>query len=158
VITSRIETPLQGSHRDAQESVRDGWYIDLDTTISCDLRSHRPGNSKGSGIFMLTAGNAPAERIEIVQNGDAETGFPVEWRISTKSEFTRPDGTKRATTSEDKMKIIEFVEGPLDPALFEVPAGFKKVARIDANEPGEEQSMLIVAWRQIMDRVENLLH
>ena len=127
VVTTRKETPLEGSHSGAQESVTDGWYIDLDTRISCDLKW--PANKKG--FARLTIGNAAPERIEFVQTGDAETGFPVEWKATSKSEFALPDGTKSKTTSKNDMRIVEFVEGPPDPALFEVPAGFKKVALID---------------------------
>jgi len=154
IVTTRKETPLEGSHSGAQESVTDGWYIDLDTGISCDLKW--PANKKG--FARLTAGNAPPERIEFVQKGDAETGFPMEWKMASKSEFALPDGTKRKTTSRNSMRIVEFVEGPLDPALFEVPAGFKKVARIDSNQPGELQSVLKVAWQQFVARVEDFFN
>lgn len=35
VITTRRQIPLEGSKSDAQEMVKDGWYIDLDPSISC---------------------------------------------------------------------------------------------------------------------------
>jgi hypothetical protein len=158
VITSRKERPLEGSHREAQESVKDGWYIDLDTRIVCDRGWPENKTANKKTIAYLTSGDAPPERIESFKKGETETGFPVEWIISSKSEFARSDGTKQWRTSRDRMKVTDFVEGPLDPALFEVPAGFRKVATIDSNESGEEQSMFMVAWRQFVDKVEDLLH
>jgi hypothetical protein len=158
VITTRKETPLEGAHREADESVTDGWYIDLDTRIACDRRWPEAKHEGQKAIAYLTTGDAPPERIEAAQKGEPERGFPVEWRISSKSEFTLSDGTKRTRTSKEKMQIVEFMEGPLDPALFEVPAGFKKVARIDSNEPGEEQSVLRTAWQRLADQVDDLLH
>lgn len=154
VVTTRKETPLEGSHSQAQESVTDGWYIDLDTAISCDLKW--PVNKKG--FARLTAGNAPQERIEFVQKGDTETGFPVEWKITSESQYTLPDGTRKETTSKNTMKVIEFVEGPLDPALFEVPAGFRKVEGIDTYQPVDEFSAIKAAWRHLVDRVEDFFN
>ncbi len=154
VVTTRKETPLEGSHSGAQESVTDGWYIDLDTRISCDLRWH--ANKKG--FARLTTGNAAPERIEFVQTGDAEMGFPTEWKATSKSEFTLPDGTKKETTSKNDMRIVEFVEGPLDPAFFEVPAGFKKVAQIDSNRPGDGLSAIKIAWQQLVAKVEDFFN
>jgi hypothetical protein len=38
VITTRKQTPLDGSTSQPSQSVTDGWYIDLDRSISCDLK------------------------------------------------------------------------------------------------------------------------
>ncbi len=156
IVTTRKETPLEGSRFEAQESVTDGWYIDLDTAISCDLQLRSPRNKQM--FARLTAANAPQERIEAVQKGDAETGFAVEWKVTAKSEFALPDGTKRETTSRNSLRIMEFAEGPLDPALFEVPAGFRKVARIDSNQPKDELSAVKSAWQRLVVRVEDFFN
>jgi hypothetical protein len=154
VVTTTKETPLEDSHSEARESVTEGWYIDLDTRISCDLRW--PANKK---VFArITSGNAPPERVEFVQSGDAETGFPVEWKMTSKSEFAVPGGAKRETTSKNSMSVVEFVEGPLDPGLFEVPAGFKKVARINSNQPRDELSAIKIAWQQLVAKVEDFFN
>ncbi len=42
VITTRKEIPLEGSHRQAQESTRDGWYIDLEPELYPRLYPFRP--------------------------------------------------------------------------------------------------------------------
>jgi hypothetical protein len=55
VITTTKETPLHESHSEARESVTDGWYIDLDTRISCDLR----WSANKNGFAHITFGNAP---------------------------------------------------------------------------------------------------
>jgi hypothetical protein len=110
------------------------------------------------GFARLTARNAAPERIEFVQTGDAETGFPVEWKVTSKSDFTLPDGAKKQTTSKNDMRIVEFVEGPLDPALFEVPAGFRKVAQIDTNQPGDGLSAIKIAWQQLVAKVEDFFN
>jgi hypothetical protein len=154
VITTTKETPLEESHSEARESVTDGWYIDLDTRISCDLRWSRNKN----GFARITSGNAPLERIEFLQSGDAETGLPVESKVTSKSGLALPDGTKREITSKISMSIVEFVEGPLDPGLFEVPAGFKKVARINSNQPEYGLSAIRIAWQQLVAKVEDFFN
>jgi hypothetical protein len=154
VVSATKEMPLEDSHSEERESVTDGWYIDLDTRISCDPRW--PLNKKG--FARLTSGNAPLERIEFLQSGDAETGFPVESKVTSKSGFALPDGTRKETTSKISMRIVEFVEGPLDPGLFEVPTGFKKVARINSNQPGDGLSAIKIAWQQLVARVEDFLN
>src|SRR5260370_14796431 len=40
VITTTKQIRLEGSHTQAQETVRDGWYIDVDRRISCDPKGH----------------------------------------------------------------------------------------------------------------------
>src|SRR5258708_31317383 len=51
VITTTKQTPLEGSHTQAQETVRDGWYIDVDRRISCDPKSA----GSGSGFMAIGA-------------------------------------------------------------------------------------------------------
>ena len=41
VIITRKQIPLEGSHSEPQETVTDGWYIDLDPQVSCDRRLSR---------------------------------------------------------------------------------------------------------------------
>jgi hypothetical protein len=130
VITTWKQTPLAGSHAGPQELVTDGWYIDLDTSITCDLKW--PGG-KGSHAHLRSG---PAlEKYEFIDKGNAETGLAVERKISSRSTFTAPDGTKTETAYTSELKIIELTEGTLDPTLFEIPPGFRKVEDINRNPP-----------------------
>jgi hypothetical protein len=154
VVTTAKETPLEDSHSEARESVTDAWYIDLDTRISCDLR----WSANKNGMGHLTSRHAPPERIEIVRSGNAETGFQVESKVTSKGEFALPDGTKRETISQTTVRIVEFVEGPLDSGLFDVPAGFKKVASINSSQPEERLSAIKLAWQQLVAKVEDFFN
>jgi len=156
IITTRKETPLAGSHRYAQNTVTDGWYIDLETEISCEpwWRSSK----KQKGIAYLRAGNDPLERVEVVQKGNAEHGFAVDLRVMDTSLFVLKDGTTKVNTSKSKIKVIDFVEGPLDPGTFEVPAGFTKVEHINWNQPEEERSAWSTGWEQFVLTVKDLFN
>jgi len=155
VVIFRKETPLAGSHRYAQETVTRGWYIDLDVETSCEpwwrLRSNR------KGFAYLTAGNAP-ERVEFVQKGMAETGFAVDTKTVEKSSFSLRDGSTQVTTSKSRFEVVDFMEGPLGADVFEAPPGFKKVERINWNQPGGERSALSVGWQQFVLTIEDFFN
>jgi hypothetical protein len=130
VITTWKQTPLAGSHAESQETVTDGWYIDLDTSITCDVRW------PGGRVSVAHVRSGPAlEKYQFVDNGNAETGFAVERKIRSRSTLTTSDEAKTEIAYTSELKITEFTEGRLDPALFEIPLGFRKVADINRNPP-----------------------
>jgi hypothetical protein len=142
VITTRRQIPLEGSASNAQEMVTDGWYIDLDTSISCDPKrlSGKPAHA------FLTVGNAPIEKIEFVDKGEPESGFAIEWKITTKEAIALSDGPKKDRTFVHEMCVTQLVEGPLDPALFTIPIGFRQVEHIDRNPPTDLPNQWSMAW------------
>ncbi len=131
VITTTTQTPLAGSHSSPQESVSDGWYIDFDPQLSCD-----PKRAKGThGVIWSSVsvgnGREPMEKPEFVTIGNRETGFAVDLTQTSKSPSNLPDGT----VTRFETRLTQFEEGPLDPALFEIPPGFKHVESIERNPP-----------------------
>jgi hypothetical protein len=71
------------------------------------------------------------EKPEFVTVGEPETGLALYSLTTSKSASTLPD----AYTSKSETHVTQFEEGPLDPALFEIPPGFKLVDRIERNPP-----------------------
>jgi len=126
VIVTTKYVPLDGSKAIAQESANDGWYIDLDTTLSCD-----PKYAPGARGHLFAA--APSEKVEFVDKGDAKLGFLVSSVSSSSSSATdmQPPPQQARPTSE--IQVIQLQHGPLDPALFEIPPGFKLVDDINPN-------------------------
>ena len=153
VITTVKQIPLEGSKSHAQETVRDAWYIDLDTNISCGWK--RPSGKPAHVHAFLTAGNAPIERREFVDNGEPDTGFAVAWKVTTKEPMTLSDGTKEDRTSVQEMRVTQLVEGPLDPGLFTVPTGFRQVKQIDSEWLPNQWS---VAWDRFKASLARLFH
>lgn len=163
VITTRKQIPLEGSHSQPQESVTDGWYfdskdIDLNQRLSCDrwLSKGKPGHA----YSWVTMGNAtqPRERPEFVRIGEPETGFALHAIITSTNTFTLPDGTQKQADSKFETKVTEFEEGPLDPALFEIPPGFKQVAHIERNPPASAFDQPKNLWQRLMDSVARLFN
>ncbi len=141
VLTTRKQIPLEGSHSEPQESLTDAWYIDakpgdsndidLKQRLSCD----RPWPKGGKSHAYLHAGgrNQPIDKAEFVAVGEPETGFALDSVTTTKSTYVLPDGTRKQSDVKNEMRVTQLEGGRLDPALFEIPAGFKHVERIERN-------------------------
>lgn len=151
VITTRKQIPLEGSRSKAQETVTDGWYIDLDTRVSCDYKSP----SGKTGHIFLAAANEPIEKMEFVDKGPQESGFAIESKITTKD--TIADGTKQGRPFVSRMEVIELAEGPLDPELFAVPPGFRQVEHIERNPAPSLQDRWNLAWYRFKASLSGLL-
>ena len=131
VITTTKQSPLAGSHFQLLEFITDGWYIDVETRLSCE-----PWAGSGIGLHdrrILPMG--PLEKYDLVEKGVPESGLAVEWRDTYHGIRTEPDGTRKEFSFSRETKITQFVEGALDPALFEVPSSYRKVQTIDRNPP-----------------------
>jgi hypothetical protein len=96
VVTTLRQTPLEGSKSEAQETVTDGWYIDLDNRISCDWKWREGKGGHAYVRVRLMNDNAPAEMPKFVDVGvgKPETGFAVESKTTSRSTYALPDGTK----------------------------------------------------------------
>lgn len=151
VITTRKQTPLEGSHSEPQESVTDGWYIDsksagskdgdskeidLNQQLSCDRKWPTPKKGHAYSYAILANGSQPREKPEFVTIGEPETGFAVQTAMTSKNTYTQQDGTRKQSASKFEMHVVELEDGPLDPSLFEIPPGFKQVDHIEHNAAG----------------------
>jgi hypothetical protein len=136
VITTRRQTPLQGSHSEPQESVTDAWYIDfksidLNQRLSCDRKRPEGRQAHTYGYLHVANGKQPMEKPEFVAIGEPETGFALHSLMTSKNTYTLPDGTRKQSDSKFETQVTQLEEGPLDPALFEIPPGFKHVEHIE---------------------------
>jgi hypothetical protein len=126
VIITTKQTPLEGSHAEAGETVSDGWYIDFERRLACE-----PRRDGANGWLGASGGRREVqpEKPEFVNTGPRESGFPVRVKRTSPATKTWPDGRTESFQSRVESEVTQFEEGPLDPALFEVPADFKKVER-----------------------------
>jgi hypothetical protein len=96
------------------------------------------------------------ERVEFVDIGEPETGFALLSTMTSKMAHQLPDGTEKQPDMKSVANVTEMKEGPLDPALFEVPAGFKQVDQIERNPPVQASAAPKDFWHLILDRVAEL--
>jgi hypothetical protein len=144
VITTRKQTPLEGSQSQPQETVTDGWYIDLDNRISCD-RKWREGAHAYVYARSSTDSRAP-DRPKFVDVGKPEAGFAVALKTTTRGTYAMPDGTKKETITTSEMTVTQLEAGALQAAVFEIPAGFRQVAHIETSPPVDWQTAWVNAW------------
>jgi hypothetical protein len=151
VISTRKETPLEGSHSQPQESTRDGWYIDLDHRISCDPDYMREASTQTFALIAPSrnSGNLIIDRPELVMIGKAETGFALQEVITSDNAYKSADGSIKHAGSKSEMKVTELREGPLDPSLFEVPHGYKRVKELQRDPALNFSNPVSELWEQV---------
>lgn len=127
----------------------DGWFIDAVTSPDCDATERgngRYGHLYASGGFV---GDAP--RVEFKEVGAPERGFPIEVT------FRHSQWPSRSMTS----RVTELTNGPVDPALFEVPEGFYHSNRWDRvlvmRAWGMWNQVQSEVWHQVNTRMQHLL-
>ena len=130
VITTHKVTPLEGSESIPQETIIDGWYIDLDTRISCDPQDQAPREETTYSSVRLVVSSSsevaasfsasPPSLVQMTYVGKPEKGFAILVKRTTHR-------GEEVTTSENE--VTELTTKSLDPSLFEVPANFRRVER-----------------------------
>jgi hypothetical protein len=113
-----------------QRTERDGWYIDFSFGLDCNQGSSYAAN------YPVAPGGCK-DRIQFKQLGTARTGYPL---IETTTMYGA-DGKAMFTSTKE---VVELSREPLDPALFDVPAGYTEtqnsqelyVAPATAETPG----------------------
>jgi len=106
-VTIRVE-PSPGASTRASVEETDGWYVDL-PGFGCQDRA-------SSGFARLGSGNR-RDRLQIKWLGKAPRGYPIE-EISV---ITESGNQKTA-----KVELLEISEAPLNPSLFDLPAGYRR--------------------------------
>ena len=146
-VTTRRIIPLAGAKRGADSTMTDGWYIDLNTHISCEpsWRSARSGHAFLTCHQQGEEGDVPTFK----DVGEPERGFVVASKGISSSTITSPDGSTRQHVSMWDTEVTELSTAAIDPALFEIPSGFRLVERIrqDPVPP------LVIRLKQVYERL-----
>lgn len=131
IITRERRIAGPGACSRGSESETDGWYID--PSVMPEWRRPRKGGTGVVVASVMVAGNDNClnkmDKINVHLAG-VEPGFPVKVSTTLKSELPRGDGSARPLVSMWGSEVVELKEGPLDSALFEVPADFRRVEQL----------------------------
>lgn len=127
--TKQASSPELGI--EPSETVEDTWYLDIPDPRTCGPRSHRGSGFVGAGVGF--GGHAPAAlekiRPEFKHSGPDPQGLMLSSKSTNKAIQILQTGERQEQEFTTSTEIVEMSEEPVDPALFEVPAGFKKVSQ-----------------------------
>jgi len=130
--------PSPGASTPASIDETDGWYIDL-PGLGCQEQA-----SRGLGIGMIGSGNRQ-DRLQIKWLGTASRGYPIE-ETSIRTEA----GSKTIS----KVELLEISEAPLNPSLFDLPAGYRRALQTgnggaDLTKPDTISNRAQYYWSEI---------
>jgi hypothetical protein len=110
-------------------SEKDGWYFDEDVLPEA-VRSKRGMLAAVVFRFASIDNQSCSDKIETHRTGPP-IGFPLkETTLWMTDNGQTGDSYKQIANFSTATEVLEFVEAPLDPTLFQVPPHFKKVREI----------------------------
>lgn len=131
-ITTTKMMPSAELEEQPSERVVDAWYLDIPDVMTCEADSQRPtgliSGRVGNGLIG-DAREIRKVRPEFRYSGPDPRGMVLSQKMSMRSIHVFATGEKQNTELANFSEIVEMSEVPPDPALFEVPAGFKKVEK-----------------------------
>lgn len=131
------------------ETEIDGWYIDYDV-VPVSLRP-KPGQSAHLVFHSGRMGSSHcSDKIEVHRTGPP-LGFPLKATTTGLGEDSQPGNTAYSSTTE----VVEFSEAPLEPALFKVPADFKRVKEIV--DP-TQRPLALTYWERFKAELWDIFH
>ena len=159
VVTHERRVASPESCQQNMSSETDGWYIDLDVpSVSCQAAAPNSIGRKGStAVLSMVSSSCSQQKLEVHRTGVTETGFPVKITTTTHSSLVQPDGSQKEFTNTYESEVIELSEAPLDPALFEVPAGFKLVSRLNTQPPIPTMIVVRMWWERLKRSIRDRL-
>lgn len=154
VVTHERRVASPESCQQGMSSETDGWYIDLDVpSSSCHSAPHKSSTS----VSFLTSSSCLQQKLEVHRTGVTEAGFPVKLTTTTHTSLAQPDGSEKEYTNTFESEVTELSDAPLDPALFEVPNGFKLVAKLNTQPPIPTMVAIHMWWERLKRSIRDRL-
>ena len=116
-----MEPSPDACQKTSQRIETDGWYVDLTFGLSCQI--DRP---QVPPMPMADGGGGCRDRINVVQKGKAKLGYPL--LQTTTIAMGGSDGEAARMSSTMTIEVLELSKAALEPALFDIPAGYTEAA------------------------------
>ena len=151
-ITKTKTIPGPGACASADESEVDGWYIDYRVPpASCSgrvLEKKYPRTAKSHSVSFVSQNDC---MDHFTFTGEqVNHGMPVLMKQVTHFRGPGPDGKDRENVVTARIEVTELSRAPVDPKMFEPPADYRRVARLQTNGPPRSISeRLQEMWEQI---------
>ncbi len=148
-VITRRQVPEAGACALPQESVTDGWYIDLDQPQG-DCRTHA---NEPTAQAVLVAADCD-DRFVFEHTGAPLPRFAVEQTTTVQSAVPGAVRKRKSSGQSSTVRVTELSEAPLDTALFELPTGFKHVDKLDTMPSPPLMYRARVAWEGVKRTVK----
>jgi hypothetical protein len=149
VVTHERRVATRESCQPSMSSETDGWYIDLDVpSVSC-YPAPKTTAYKGSTAIAVLGSSSCLQKLEVHRTGVTESGFPVKLTTTTPTSLVQPNSSQKEYANTYESEVTELSEAPLDPALFEVPSGFKLVAKMNTQPPVPTMVAVRMWWERV---------
>ncbi len=158
IITKEKRVASPGACSKDSYSETDGWYIDSAVMPEWrQVKKNAFGVVIASVVSFGTDGKCAdkMDRIEVRRTG-TEPGFPVKLNTTLKSEAPRRDGSPRALESNWGSEVVELKEGPLDPALFEIPGDYRRVESLRTWASAAAPQRQLTGWEWFKQKVQDM--
>jgi len=130
--STKIESSPDACHSVNQRMETDGWYIDLNFGLDCELGRYQPP------VSPVPERGGCRDQFQFRREGTARTGYP----LSETMRMFGPDGKEIFSTTKE---VVELSREPLDAALFDIPAGY--------TEAQSMQELYAMSVPQAMDQI-----
>jgi hypothetical protein len=157
-LTTQQRVPGEGACTSADASETDGWYIDYAApAATCRDRVMRKEIPPGAKVHaVLTAVQSDcADRFKFTGE-QMNHGMAVLLTHVTHFQRRMPDGTQVESSSRSTMEVTELSTAPIEAQTLEVPAGYKRVARLRTDGPPPTVSERLRAmWEELKMALRN---
>jgi len=141
--STRIESSPDACNPNQQRFEQDGWYIDLNFGLNCDLnRTPVPRNPMVMGGCQ--------DRIQFRHEGTGKIGFPL---IETTTMYG-PNGQSSFSSTRE---VIDLSRQPLDAALFDIPSDYTEAANYQELN-GQQDVSAMVAQAMGQNKAQEASH
>jgi len=138
-VVTTTTTEIPGSPASHITMTQDGWYVDLPPQGCIEW-----GSTEFMATGFISSTHVVVSSPTITRLGRAKRGFPLSEQI------------RRVTaegTSIEKTALVEISDRPIDPAVFEVPDGYRPALRLwgggfDITRPDTLVNRALLVWEQ----------
>jgi hypothetical protein len=147
-LTTQKTIPGAGACATANSSETDGWYVDFaEPARTCRARVMQkeiPANATVHSV--LTAAQHDCLDQFKFTGEQMKHGMPVLLTHVSHFQSHLSDGKEVQGSGRTTMEVTELSTAPVDRKVFEVPAGYKKVARLRTSAPPRTFSDRLDLW------------
>jgi hypothetical protein len=151
-ITTEKKIPGPGACTTADQTETDGWYIDYKPPAStCSgrvLQKKYPIGSKSHAVGYVKQSGC-SDRFTFTGE-QVNHGMPVLLKHVSHLQGRMQNGTQGDYTTQTEMEVTDLSTVSIDGKTFEVPAGYKRVARLKSDGPPRSfGERLDVLWDEV---------